>query len=122
MKPLSSPYFVTTKDGQEKFPGKELPYFFDQTTRLLAARFCVHGYYSRAFRKPADINDGWMKYVRAIQRRLLDAGSSTTQPLSSDVSHGKRLHNTNSPSASPVTVARIIRVRVHVLRVSADTI
>ena len=27
--------------------------------------------------KPAGINDGWIRYVRAIQQRLLDAGSST---------------------------------------------
>ena len=24
--------------------------------------------------KPADINDSWIKYIQAIQRRLLDAG------------------------------------------------
>ena len=73
----------------DNFQKKKLPHFFDQAT---------------AFRKPADINDGWIRYVRAIQRRLLDAGISTTQPLSSAVSHGKELYNTNSPSASPVTV------------------
>ena len=27
--------------------------------------------------KPADINDSWTRYIQAIQRRLLDAGSST---------------------------------------------
>ena len=53
-----------------------------------------------------------------MQRRLLDAGSSTTQPLISAVSHGKQLYNTNSPSATPVTVVRIIRVRVCVPRVA----
>ena len=26
--------------------------------------------------KPADINDGWIRYVRTTQRRLLDAGST----------------------------------------------
>ena len=42
MKPLSCPYFVTTRAGQEKFPGKRpISYFFDQMTQLLAARFCV---------------------------------------------------------------------------------
>ena len=51
--------------------------------------------------KHADINHGWIRYVRAIQQRLLDAG---TQPLSSAVSHGKEWYNTKSPSASPVTV------------------
>ena len=79
----------------------------------------LHGYYLRAFRKPADINDSWIRYVRAIQWRLLDAGSSTTQPLSSAVSHGKELYNTISPSASPLTVVRIIRIRVRVRRVAA---
>ena len=44
------------------------------------------------------------------------------QPLSSAVSHGKELYNTNSPSASPVTVVRIIRLRVRVPRVAAATI
>ena len=39
MKPLSCPYIVTTKGGQEQFPGK--PYFFNQTLRLFTARFCV---------------------------------------------------------------------------------
>ena len=57
-----------------------------------------------------------------MQQRLLDGGSSTTQPLSSAVSLGKELYNTNSPSASPVTVVRIIRIRVCVLRVAAATI
>ena len=55
-----------------------------------------------------------------IQRRLLDSGSSTTQPLSSAVSHGKELYITNSRSASPVTVIRIIRIRVP--RVAVATI
>ena len=53
MKPLSSPYlyFVTTKGG---FQGKRATFY--QTTRFLC------GYYSRAaFRKPADINDGWIR-------------------------------------------------------------
>ena len=73
------------------------------------------------FRKPVDINDGWVRYVQAIQQRLLDAGSSTMQPLSSAVSHEKELYNTNGPSASPVTVVRIIHVCVHVPRVAAAT-
>ena len=41
------------------------------------------------------------------------------QPLSSAVSHGKELYSTNSPSASPVTVVRIIRLRVRVPHVAA---
>ena len=44
------------------------------------------------------------------------------QPLSSDVSHGKELYNMKSPSASPVTIVRIIRIRVHVPRVAVATI
>ena len=54
----------------------------------------------------------------------LDAVSSTTQPLSSAVTHGKRLYDTNGPSASPVTVVRITmnRIRVRVPRVAAATI
>ena len=71
-----------------------------------------------------------------MQRRLLDAGSSTRN-LSvlllasypgrvawvrgySALSHEKELYNTNSPGASPVTVVRIIRayVRVRVPRVA----
>ena len=47
-----------------------IPYFFDQMLRLLFK----DGVYF--FGKPADINDSWIRYVRAIQRRLLDAGSS----------------------------------------------
>ena len=44
------------------------------------------------------------------------------QPLSSVVSHGKEFYNTNSPSASPVTVIRIIRIRVRVPRFAVTTI
>ena len=44
------------------------------------------------------------------------------QLLSSAVSSGKELHNKNSPSASPVTVIRIICIRVRVPRVAAATI
>ena len=40
------------------------------------------------------------------------------QPLSSAVSHGKELYNTNSPTASLVTVVCIIRMRVCVPRVA----
>ena len=72
--------------------------------------------------KPADINDSWIGYVRATQQRLLDAGSSTMQPLSSAVSRGKELYNTNSPSASPVTVIRIIWIHVRVPHVAAAAI
>ena len=59
---------------KKNFQEKELPYFFDQTTRCTFVR----SYYLRQFRKPADINDGWIRYVRAIQRWLLDAGRSSS--------------------------------------------
>ena len=52
MKPLRCPCFVTTKGCQEKFPGKELPYFFDQT---------MHGIFFIG--KPAEISDGWIRYT-----------------------------------------------------------
>ena len=62
--------------------------------------------------KSADINDRWIRFVqRYSQRRLLDAGSSTRN-LSVLLSVMEELYNTNSPSASPVTVVRIIRMRV----------
>ena len=44
------------------------------------------------------------------------------QPHSSAVSHGKELYNTNSPSASPVTVIRIIWIHVLVPHVAAAAI
>ena len=45
------------------------------------------------------------------------------QPLSSAVSNGKELYNMNTPSASLVTVVRVIRIRERVLRtVAAATI
>ena len=54
--------------------GCGIPYFFDQTTRLLF--FSLLGFVRLLFedgiyffRKPADINDGWIRYVQAIQRR-----------------------------------------------------
>ena len=123
MKPFSCPYFMKTKGGREQFPGKRATvYLWSDDTATRCTFLC--GYYLRVpFRKPADINDSWIRYVRAIQRWLLDAGSSTTQSLSSAVSHEKELYryNTNSPSASPVTVLRIIRIRVRVPCVAAAT-
>ena len=122
MKPLSCPYFVITRGSQEQFPGKRGTVFLWSGNTASRCTFLC-GYYSRvAFRKPADINDAWIRYVRAIQRRLLDAGSSTTQLLSSAVSHGKKLYNMSSPSASPVTIVWIIRIHVCVLCVAAATI
>ena len=70
--------------------------------------------------KPPDINDSWIRHVRAIQRQLLDAGSSTRN-LSVLLSVMEK--NTNSPSTSPVTVVRIIGISVRAPRiVSAATI
>ena len=58
-----------------------VPYFFNQTPQLLFFSLLVFlrllfegGVYF--FGKLADINDGWIRYVQAIQRRLLDAVSS----------------------------------------------
>ena len=56
--------------------------------------------------KPADINDDWIRYLRAIQRRLLDVGSSTRN-LSVLLSAMEELYNTNSPSASPVSSSEL---------------
>ena len=101
MKRLSCPYFVTTTGGQEQFPGKRVTVFLRSgDAAILTALFHVATTGGRCL----DINDGWISYVQAIQRPLLDTGSSTTEPLSSAVSHGKELYNTNSPRASPVTV------------------
>ena len=49
MKPLSCPYFVTTKGGQEQFPGKRVTIFLqsdNMATCVLTARLC--GYHSKA--------------------------------------------------------------------------
>ena len=62
--------------------------------------------------KPTDINDSWIRYVRAIQRWLHIR--CYMQPLSSTVSNGKELYNMSSSSASLVMVVRIICTRVHV--------
>ena len=58
----------------------ETPNFFDQTLQLLFLllvflRLLFEGsvYF---FGKAADINDGWIRYVQAIQQQLLDAVSS----------------------------------------------
>ena len=74
-------------------------------TWLLASHFCVatirgrHLFHWKARRH---------QYVQAIQRQQLEAG--IVQSLSSAVSHRKELYNTNSPSASLVTIVRIIRM------------
>ena len=57
------------------------------------------------FGKPGDIIDGWIRYVQVRQWRLLDTVSST-QSLSPAVSCGNDSYNTNSSSASVVTIIR----------------
>ena len=57
-----------------------IPYFFNQTPRLIFISLLVSVWllFEGAiyfFGKSADINDGWIRYARAI--RLLDAVSST---------------------------------------------
>ena len=58
-----------------------IPYFFDQTPRLLFILLLILcGSYSRAafvFRKPGDINYGWIGKVRVRFCLLLDAVSGT---------------------------------------------
>ena len=61
------------------------PYFFDQIPRLLFFRCSLLcGYLLEGgvyfFGKPADIDDGWIKYVRVKRWRLLDAVCSTRSP------------------------------------------
>ena len=46
------------------------------------------------FEKPADIYNGWIRYVQVIQRRLLDAVSSS-RSLSSAVSRGNESYRVN---------------------------
>ena len=77
-----------------------LLHFFDELPRLLFCSLLVFvqllfegGIYF--FRKPADINDGWIRYIPVRQWRLLDA-----------ISRGNDSYNTNSPSTSTVTVIR----------------
>jgi len=56
-----------------------------------------------------DINNGWIGYIHpvwALQWQLLDFVSTTWQPLSSAVSCENKSYNTNSSSASPLTVFR----------------
>ena len=86
--------------------------------RLLAACFCGLLFKGGVYfiGKPVDINHG---YVRAIQQQLLNAGSIVHATSQFCCTHGKELYNTNSPSASLVTVVRIIRRRVRVPRVAA---
>ena len=74
--------------------------------------------------KLTDINDAWKEVrIRAIQRRLLDAGSSTRN-LSVLLSAMKKSFTTRTAlkSVSLVTVVRIIRIRVRVPHVAAANI
>ena len=71
------------------------------------------------FGKPADINDYWIKHIRVIQWRLLDAVSSMCS-LSVLLSTMETSRTTqNSPSGSPLTIVRNIHIRVpHILAVT----
>ena len=53
------------------WPKHSIPYFLNQTLWLLLE---VGIYF---LGKPADLNDGWMRYIRAIQLGLVDTGSRT---------------------------------------------
>ena len=58
------------------------------------------------FGRPTDINDSWIRYVRAMQWQLLDAASSMCVASQSCCQPWKRGVNRNSLSASLVTVIR----------------
>ena len=69
MKPLSFSVslFCGNKGGvKNNFQEKELPYFFNQMPRILAARFCAAILFEGGvyfIGKPADVNDGWVRYA-----------------------------------------------------------
>ena len=69
------------------------------------------------FGKPADINNGWIRYVQVIQLGLIDAASST---LSLSVHHGKSCRTWTSlalvqwPAASICTHVSVPRIQATV--------
>ena len=69
----------------------------------------LRGYYLRAafylFEKPADINDGWIRYVRVRQWRLLDTVSST-RSLSGLLSAVETCRTTGMALGYLVTIVR----------------
>ena len=48
-----------------------------QSTAYHISSIRLFGYYLRFLGKPADLNDGWMRYIQAIQLGLVDTGSRT---------------------------------------------
>ena len=86
-------------------------YFFNQTPRLLFFSLLIflRLLFEGGIYFFADINDGWIRYVRVI---LLKTATTVrhyqlfAQPLSPAVSRGNESYYTNSPSASLVTVVR----------------
>ena len=67
--------------------------------------------------KPADINDGWIRNVRVIQWRLLDAGSSTCN-LSVLLSAMEK----SCATLTALALARFNHIRVRVPRFAAAAI
>ena len=68
MKPLSGPYQVTTRDGQEQFPGKRVTVFLrSDDGAILAALICVATTGRRRLESPQTSYDGWiLSHVQAI--------------------------------------------------------
>ena len=83
MKPFSCPYSMTTKGGAEQFSGKIRPYFFNQTIWPLLHVFVWLLFEGGVYfiGKLADSNEGWIRYVQAIQRQLLATGQFNFNPL-----------------------------------------
>ena len=69
------------------------------------------------FRKPAEIIDGWIKYVWAIQWQLLNTVTST-HSFSVLLS---TLEMSYTIQTAPVLARWPIRIRIHVLRILAAT-
>lgn len=74
-------------------PCMYIPYLFDQMPRtfffllLVFVQLLFEGGI-QVFGKPTDVNDGWIRYIQAIQQQLLDIVSSTCSlsvPLSAMV-------------------------------------
>ena len=74
-------YHIVSECCMDKENRAQLPYFFDQTSRLFVSPFVLvrllfeDGLYFAG--KPAGRNDDWNGDVRAIQIGMIDAGSST---------------------------------------------
>ena len=101
-----------------------LPYFFDQTPWLLfySLFFLVWLVFEGSLYfigEAADSNDGWNKYMWAIQLGLIDAGSSTWS-LSVLLSAVETSFRTWTPlEIAQWAIAAIISMHVHVQRILA---